>query len=471
MPTPNEVVPPVEAPPVETPPVETPPAETPPESSSMFKSLFDEVNTDPEHIEAARDDYDPIRRHGYETVAQKLSNMDEPPAVETPATEEGSEKKPVEGEKPAEGETPAVETPAPTPVQFSRKHAEKPAEEVEEPEVKVEKPETPAEDLKADEFEASLLPAEKEHYDLLKFASDKVGGEFAGMDKKFADFVTAHRKFVQDAMNEDPEVTFDGENELYQKFLRANQPALSQTQFKKIEREQIKDEVRNEMKDSVDSTNQKLDQLEKRPVVQKKLDDLYNLMDTAMPEDMRKAMAEGGDTKVLSDFPIEHPIVADLIPRYTAMGKAFVEVDSGLVKFNPKNLDHAEMRKFLDIQIEHVRGSKHAVRDEKQFCSPIEYDRMSKADKATHWTLTAEEQISAFRYAAEADINAIVKREYDRLEKAGFTRKAAGTPPVEPPEERESLKSKPSVSPGSATPTETKEPRSPYARVLLDSDS
>jgi len=296
-----------------------------------------------------------------------------------------------------------------------------------EPEVKVEK----------EESELELLPEEAEQLELAKFASSNMS-EFKGLDKKFEQFFQRHRDFVDKQLTEDPDVQFDSNNEEYQRFLEINRPGLTSAQVRKIDREMVKSELREEQQKAhsirEEELETKLRTLETQPQVTEELNKFQGDLYKTVPADLKKVMDEQGEVEARKQFPLEFEASDQVLGNTFVFGEELLKINNKLVKYDPRgNEVHRYLRDFIEGQGQtfHQQGGNLRVRDGKQFLPASSYAQAIQAGQSqNYWTFKDTDILDMMKLEATRQISQRIKAEKDRIVAAGYVRPGSSKPPA-----------------------------------------
>lgn len=420
-------------------------------------------------------------------TAEAASPAAATPAAAAPATPEA---------------TPAAETPAALadkPIEVEKR---KPITEIVEgamrkvlgepgvPKLPEQQPAAPA--PAPDPFEATLDEAQREEIEFARYAAQKDPAKYKDLPAKTLTFYKKTADYFQREQN-NPERTFDQNDDAYTRFLAQNKPVLAPVERKRLERQQIIDtakaEVAREQSGVIEEQRQKIHQLEATPKVERAVQNYvaesqeFFAKDEASPiaPIMKKAL-EAGWNKTLSEDKVFAPIVKRYYDNSVRLAGTYQALINNVQPFKPNtNDDHRWLHEFVTRQAESFKRNGGAAlnRDGRAFVAPKEFNEMPDAQRARHWTFNDRDVLERLAFNTKLNIEAELKAEEERLTTSGFVRPkpqaqlartetAAATPavaaqPAATP--AASPRSTPSTAPGAAQtgPGPTTTPAFPLA--------
>lgn len=366
----------------------------------------------------------------------------QPPAAGAAAPADGAKPKDGGATPPADSAAPAAEpektirrrskapTPPPPPAPIEPAAAEK-------PEV------TPPAETK--DATADLLDEERERLELARFAASKFPDKYKGLDGKFLKFYKDHKEYLEKARKENPDASLDESDPVYQAWLAKNQPKLTPSEVKMLEREQIIDTADAKSRDEVAKVKEELFRRDEEPKVRRVGDEFYvGLVKEGLPDEVQTALKEGYE-KAKELFPVE----IDVAERITKVATSDIEEFVRLTRRNPET--GRRLRVYDENNEQHKRilglvndlctqfkagNSPEKIRDGKHFLTREEYFSIKDPSKrAPYWTFSNEEMVRRCRVAAKSAITEGIKLRHQELERMGYVRRAqaAATPQASPP--------------------------------------
>jgi uncharacterized protein (DUF1330 family) len=286
---------------------------------------------------------------------------------------------------------------------------------------------------------ADLTEEEAEEIELARF-TEQTDPARAGLADQVLAFHVANKKFIEQALENDPD--FDPNTDpAYKKFLAKSEPKFSASDKRKalIRREaeaaelRAAERIRRELAPEIEANRAQLREIQVRPDVVKRVNDLSSSLFADVEDEAFKAFATKGDAAA-EDFPIEAEILGAEKQKTLRLAEEFLAIRNGLKPFSAnENQAHKEIGDFITAQgdafLKH--GGRHLIRDGKQFVHPSQW----KASMAnTHWTFSNDDVVNALQVEATRKAQNRIKAEHAKIEKAVAARaKRAAPAPVSAP--------------------------------------
>jgi len=163
-------------------------------------------------------------------------------------------------------------------------------------------PSEPAYDLDDPE----LSEEERERIELAAFAETTGDGKYKDLASRYYDYFKAHKDFVAQARDKDPDVEFDEDNEEYQKFLKENRPVLSEREVRKLDREMIKEEIRRENRKEIESQKKEIDRIKTEPEVNKAVSSFKErARKRVLSDELSKLIEDEGEKAAREEYGFE----------------------------------------------------------------------------------------------------------------------------------------------------------------------
>jgi len=346
----------------------------------------------------------------------------EPPPVEEAEVEESSEPEPEQAEVPeAEAEESTEPEPEPEETKPKKKF------EVKEPELsrddikqtikdeiarhKPSLPEQPihqpVQEIEEEDDLDDYLPEQREEIELARYAEQVDPKKYKGMANDLQKFYTDLDEYVDN--NDDPDRTFDENDEEFINWIQRNKPSLNASEQRKLERQMIKDQAISEAKSEFEKKQSELEdkirKVEDRPKAEKEFTKYESLLDGDKPEE--DGLAES--------------IYIQEMDTAKKVGKEYLDLFYGLKTFEQEDPLHSWIIDFVTQQSDAFQkhGGEHLTRDQKAFVPPADY---ANADPNKHWTFTSSDIMEIMGNYFSTRAKDSVKNEEDRLNKLGFTR-------------------------------------------------
>lgn len=295
------------------------------------------------------------------------------------------------------------------------------------------------------EFEKSLLPEQREELEFDRAAERLMPDKYKDVSAKRLKFFKQLDEFAA----QHPDLTADSE-ELTQ-FIEKHKPTYPAPDVRKLERLAVKEEVLAEAHRATDeklaTANREIQELKTRPKIAAEIEALETDLAAMLPENMRTAATEKGLDELDGEFPLEGPIVRQVIDNTVLAANEFLELATGLKPYQQGDPAHEWLVRFINTQgqVFQKQGGEALVRDGKQFVPRSEYS----GDPAT-WTFSNREVTDMLKANAKINMDDLLAKATKKHELIVSKRQK---PPVEqkpnpPAEAQPSPRARSSQSPG-----------------------
>ena len=267
----------------------------------------------------------------------------------------------------------------------------------------IQEPEVEEDDL--DNYD--YLPEQRDEIELARYAEQVDPKKYKGMANDLQQFYADLDEYVD--KNDDPDRTFDENDEEFIKWIQRNKPSLSNAEQRKLERQMIKDQAISEAKSEFEKKQNELEdkirKVEDRPKAEKEFTKYESLLDGDKPEE--DELAES--------------IYQQEMDTAKKVGREYLDLFYGLKTFEQEDPLHSWIIDFVTQQSDAFQqhGGEHLTRDNKAFVPPSEY---ANADPNKHWTFTSSDVMEIMGNYFSTRAKDSVKIEEERLNKLGFTR-------------------------------------------------
>jgi hypothetical protein len=324
--------------------------------------------------------------------------------------------------------------------------------EVVVPEAKDVEPEKSSEPKQEEiEEDLSLSPEQEKRLQLASYAEENFS-EHKGLAKKYKDFFIKQKAYIEQRLEEDPDVRLDETDHEYQKFLSRNRP-----KFENIEdvvehrtRKKAKEEALSEITPELEKLKEEQRRQSIIPKVEKAKQDSLQSINEIIPSSMKDMIIEKGPEYAKDQDPVTFELVDRIITAHRDQVFAFHDITSGLVEFDRGNHNHVRLQAYLD----NLQAGM-PDRGGKKFVSIEEYDKLSAKDKQSAYTLTKEIAIEEMNKAAQRYINQEISALEDKLRKSGFVKTSQSAPSVTQSPTPKALK----PQPRQGSPVTTQQPK------------
>ena len=280
----------------------------------------------------------------------------------------------------------------------------------------------PSPEPEADPFEDSLIEEQREELELYRYAESK--GKHPGKAAKLLDFYKNLDQYVEKAKQEDPERTFDNEDEEFMSYIRNNKPvisdieALKRTKF----RDEIVSDVKKEYEQTITNLKGELNEIRATPQVKATIKEAGRAYDEfAKMEEMKEA------------DPLKHSIFNEEKDRYMKWADNFVKRWHGLN--TALDDDYYALINDIEQEAEAYAREGKTDKDGQKFLTPSRYAQAQ--DKTGYWTWDQNDILERFGTKSINAANENVEKRVKELESYGFVRGSS------PKDSQESAKEEP----------------------------
>ena len=334
---------------------------------TIFDALYNAAEEDP--APATLEDHLPQGRTLTEALAAtpeaEPESESEPEPEPEPAPAPAIGKREVPLAKPTTA-PPAVTAPAPAPV-----------------------PAAPAAPPEAPPPGPTFLPEQIDRLRLAKLAQDlhsrNPNGspkEYAGMYDRYLEYFTKEAEYVK--KNGESDLEWDEEYKAIKEML---DPNISRSIISKLEKEEVKLELRREMSQQATELSRLKRELHTQKATPKVKRNVTNYVkanyENAVPEEIREAITKEGKDKFAESRPYEYDIVKNNLSHANEMVSEFEKINNGLVKYSHDK--HNGIVKTIEaLGQQHKKVAK--AKNGKTFVTRDEFVRLQEAEKANHYT-------------------------------------------------------------------------------------
>jgi hypothetical protein len=393
---------------------EVAPAKEAPQDNPLFKTLF-EIGEGEAQTEAPKEEgrEDPI------TLDEAVQELHQP-----------SEEVPQEAPREA----------SPQPEMVSEKKVEpkkKKLRKVVDPDVPDAVKNQPAFNLEpeqeeVDEFAETLMPEEREVYDIAKYASKNMGEQYKGYDSKFKDYFKKSKEYLDKKIESDPHFNPSTDEE-YGSFIERNRPKLSASEAKKIERkmwvEEAKSEVRKELEPKTFELKRDLERAKMQPVVGQAQAQFRNMAQKVIiPKEYQEQFQKGGD-KAIADFAKERPLEYGILEKGTRKllnyGDTLTGIFLNTIDLNLNNPVHKELLDWVNVEQEGYINSGQTEQDGKMFMRRERYFALPEDQRSQYYTWSDDDVLKILALRVQEEVHGDLHHQKEILAKSGYVRQDA----------------------------------------------
>ena len=283
-----------------------------------------------------------------------------------------------------------------------------------------------------------LNDAEKERYELAKWASSNVDG-YKGKDAEYLQFFRNHKKYLEKRIQEDPDVDFQ-EDEDYKRFLAQNKVNFNANQVKeaKIQR-QAEENALQKLTPEIQKQQRELHRLRAEPVAKKAIEESKKLVARAVPAEIMDEFKK--NPQFTKTHALEAKIVDRVLGDANKMIEAFHAIASDIIDFDEKNPVHVRLSNWINQEQEAFIQSGKTKRGGKTFVRRERYPNVPAADRDKYYTFSDSDVMQLLAKRAGDSMSKQIAKSLEELESSGFVRQSASlqetqTPQVEQPAKR-----------------------------------
>jgi hypothetical protein len=245
----------------------------------------------------------------------------------------------------------------------------------------------------------------EDDYEMLKFWDFAEGQEPEKYNGKFEEalgFLQKKRRQEENLISDNPDTVLSEDEDL-KDWVQKHQPKISDRDYQKVQRrqtiEEAKAEVRAEQTQTIREQEERLNHIEKAPIVQKKFATFNEQANSIIPEDMQKIMIEAEEKNedagvaLAKRFPAESRALAEHYTPLLNMGAELIKLSEGTVRPNPKNKMHVELnqniKRYGQMMLTNPKMKDQLVNENGQTFTPREkWNKMDRDEQGRHWTFS-----------------------------------------------------------------------------------
>lgn len=284
-----------------------------------------------------------------------------------------------------------------------------------------------------------------------------------GLRKRLHDFYRSVDKWVEER-KEDPDRTFDENDEEFTKFLESNKPKWEPGERDRIRKDRL---VKAAKQEALKELAPQLEEA-KRVAMEAK----------ALPSIEKRVLDVGSEIqKAASDDPLEQEVYGRIKDSATTLVSEWLRLSEGIDDIrNPKNEDQASRHRWLmefvgqQSALFDKHGGQAKVRNGRSFLTPVEYANAisSGKDVSGNWTFGPQDVVTMIKTHAIESAKSQVKAEEDAAAKRGFVRArtTSHAKTAEEPKPVDGIRASTSAAPGAALDGKTADLPHPGKEII-----
>lgn len=283
-----------------------------------------------------------------------------------------------------------------------------------------------------DEFAETLLPEEREVYDIAKYASKNMGEQYKGYDTKFKDYFEKSKSYLDKKLEDDPHFNPSTDEE-YSSFIERNRPKLSSVEAKKIERkmwvDEAKSEVRKELLPKTAELKRDLERAKMQPVVGQAQAQFRSMAQKVIiPKEYREQFEKGGD-KAIADFAKERPLEYGILEKGTRKllnyGDTLTGIFLNTIDLNLNNPVHKELLDWVNVEQEGYIKSGQTEQEGKMFMRRERYFALPEDQRSQYYTWSDDDVLKILALRVQEEVHGDLHQQKEILAKSGYVRQDA----------------------------------------------
>ena len=382
------------------------PAEEPKPSNALYESLFD-IAQEEEREEGQKQEQEEEKEE-YRPPRSLTEALDEP--VEEPKAEEPK----AEEQKAEEQKTEEPEKAEPK---------KKKVKQVIDPDIPEDLKqnalsEEPVEEDKDKEFVDSLLPEEKEIYELARYASEKMP-EYKGADSTWKNYITKTKDYINQRLKDDPHVNLS-DDEDYKAFIAREKPSFTSSDARKVEREMLLEKAearaREKLKPEIERVRREQELMNLAPVVEKRKSQAVQKVKEVIPQEFREVLEqENGVEQLQKTKPMEYAAIDAVATQALNSSSLLIDITSGAVSYDPSNADHQALLNWVNQEQENFINSGQTHREGKVFMRRERYFQLPENKRAEYYTWSDDDLVGIIAHRSKEAITQALERQQQML--------------------------------------------------------
>jgi hypothetical protein len=298
---------------------------------------------------------------------------------------------------------------------------------------------------------SGLNEAEKERYDLAKWASSNVDG-FKGKDAEYLQFFRNHKNYLEKRIQEDPDIDFQ-EDEDYKRFLAKNKVQFNANQVKDVRlQKQAEDNALKKLTPEIQKQQRELHRLRAEPVAKKAIEESKKLIAKAVPAEIMEQFQK--NPQFTKTHALEAKIVDRVLGDANKMIEAFHAIASDIVDFDEKNPVHIRLSNWINQEQEAFIQSGKTKRGGRTFVRRERFPNVPASDRNKYYTFSDSDVIQLLAKRAGDSMSKQISKSLEELQASGFVRQLDSVQKTQPPQVEQSVKRmNPSPRPGPSMET------------------
>jgi len=255
------------------------------------------------------------------------------------------------------------------------------------------------------EFIASLNEEDRDSLEFWHFAERNDPTKHKGAFFKALDYFKDKRVQEKKITTEDADADLE-QNDALNEWVKKNEPTLGRIEARNIQQRRVietaKQELRDEQNVELDETRQRLNIMEKQPIVQDRYQKFNAVANDVIPKEfqdvMLKAQKDGKDPAdaLAASHGEENQVIGRHYQPLLRMGAELIQISEGTIKADSKNPLHVEInesiKRYGKMMLENPKMKDTLVaKDGRTFTPREQWNTMDATKRKQHWTLSDEQ--------------------------------------------------------------------------------
>jgi len=276
-----------------------------------------------------------------------------------------------------------------------------------------------------EEYMKTLLPEEREIYELARFADKNMDG-YKGASSECKEYFEKSKNYIDRRLKDDPHVDLRNDEE-YKTFIARNRPKFTQADAKKVEREMVIAEAEKRAYERTGAENQRLqhelEKMKKAPRVQETKMKVRQVVPSIMPEEYHEDLkSEEGLKKIAQENPFEFQIMDQVATQLQSVSDTFIDITSGTEQYDPSNQVHKKLLDWVNEEQETFINGGQTQKDGKVFMRRERYHQLPAENRSEYYTWSDDDLLGLLAARAHQRVNADLENHRKGLEQAGYVR-------------------------------------------------
>lgn len=278
-----------------------------------------------------------------------------------------------------------------------------------------------------------LTDGDRRDYEIAEHLA-KIDPRFKDAPKVILDQVRQADDYAQNWSTANPGKVFNPEDEEHDNFFAQMQRPWTDSEFRRAE---VKLEARKEIEEMSRASDQRLSVVEEdsarrelAPAVDQHFSNAALQTAKMVGDDIHQALSTGGWDALHKKDPVMAKVLGTALQQMHPFVEAAIQIDDPRqrIRIDPNNPAHQQWNKVVQVGEAELVGQTNE--QGQKFARRADWVRMTPAQQAGHWYLTADMMIQgAMEYAAD-EVKKISAEQTEYLKSLGYVRQEPAAAPV-----------------------------------------